>query len=493
MKMKTYKFFTTIFSSMVLLLAMSCSDATDIVQDGELNEAAAIKDVVDLQSALNSVYSSYGPDFGGNGSGDVIYFNAIFTDNLKSGVANNGQGSQAYGFLVDISGNSISEFLWPNRYLTIFRANIALNALNNLTIESTDLDEANHIKGQLLALRALAHFDLFQYFTSDYQNDAALSIINVDFIPTIADQFERNTVAETLAFIKADLNEAATLLDPNNSTSANPIFINNDFIDALKVNIALLEGDNSSTIMNLAESLLAKYPLANQTEYINIFSDDSNAEVIFKLSRVNGTNGIGDLFYFNQVDPDDAYLEASNELYNELSEVPNDIRFFTNIDSQSNFIATNDPDNLLLIGKYPGSGDGLQINDIKVMRSAEILLIKAEMEARNNMLVEAATSIQDLRTARVGTPQPLPVYTNLNDALVDILKERRKELCFEGQRFLDLKRLGGELNIGVDRLSVDCESFEAPCNLEANNFRFTLGIPQSELNGNRVITQNSGY
>lgn len=491
--MKTYNFFTTILSLTALLLAFSCSDATDIIQDGELNESASIRNLEDMQSALNSVYSSYGPDSGGNGTGDAIYFNAIFTDNLKAGIASNGQGSQAYGHLVDISGNSISEFMWPNRYLTIFRSNIALKALDNLTIASDDVTEANHIKGQLLALRALAHFDLFQYFTTDYQNDSAFSVINVDFIPTISDQLERNTVGETIAFIKADLEAALSLLDPNNATTSNPIFINADFINALKVNLALLEGDYSNTIMSLADNLLSKYPLASQTEYLNIFSDVSNAEVIFKLARVTGSNGVGDLFYFNEVAPEDAYLEVSNELFNELSELSNDVRFLANVDNQSTFVGLNDPTNSLLVGKYPGSTAGRQINDIKVMRSAEILLIKAEMQARNNMLDEAATSIQELRNIRTGSTQALPDYGTVNSALQDILKERRKELCFEGQRFLDLKRLGGELNIGVSRLPVDCESFGASCDLPPNDFRFTVGIPQSELNGNRVITQNPEY
>ena len=162
MKMKTYNFFTTILSLTTLLLGLSCSDATDIIQDGELNESASFRNLGDVQSALNSTYSSYGPDFGGNGTGDAIYFNAIFTDNLKAGIASNGQGAQAYGHLVDISGNSISEFMWPNRYLTIFRSNIAIRALENLSIDVDELKEANHIKGQLLALRAIAHFDLFQ-------------------------------------------------------------------------------------------------------------------------------------------------------------------------------------------------------------------------------------------------------------------------------------------------------------------------------------------
>ncbi len=487
------KYIYKISYALLFLLVVSCNDATEIVQLGELTEDVAFKNLQDVQTGLNGVYSAYSPDGGGNGTGDAIYYSAIFADNLKSGVASNGQGAQAYGHLIDITGSSVTEFIWPNRYLVIFRANVLLRAIDNITFTSEEQSEVNHIRAQILALRALAHFDLFQYYTVNYQDDASLAIINVDFVPAATDQFERNTVSETLAFIKSDLEMARSLVDDNNPAAANPVFINGDFIKALQVKVALLEGDFGANIMALINELLGNYPLANQIQYRNMFGDFDNTEIIFKLSRVVGDNGIGGLFYFNAVDPDDAYLEMSNQLYNELSELPNDIRLPTNVSNLSNFISTNNPDNLLLINKYPGSSAGGQVNDIKVMRSSELQLIRAEMQARNGDLSGAATSVRELRNIRTNSTVALPTYANLTEALTDILKERRKEFCIEGHRFLDLKRLGGELNIGINRLPVDSDSFSASSTLPANDIRFTLGIPQTELDANSAITQNPGY
>ncbi|WP_298754974.1 RagB/SusD family nutrient uptake outer membrane protein [uncultured Psychroserpens sp.] len=478
----------------IFMIAVACEDATDVVQEGELNEQAAFQSVADLQTGLNGAYAAYGPDFGGNGTGDGIYANAILSDNLKAGQASNGQGAQAYSYIVNFAGGTPSNSIWSNRYATINRVNRVLRAMGNLTFTTqSDIDESNHIKGQLLGLRALAHFDLFEYFTVDYQDPNSLAIINVDFVPLTSDSFERNTVAETIAFIKADLEEANTLLDPSNATANTPIFISRDFIKAMQIKLAVDEGSFDAQTMTMANQLLNDYPLANQVQYATMYLDADNTEVIFKLARVNGDNGVGGLFYFNQVMPSDGFLEISNQLLNELSELPNDIRRSVNLAPASTIVGLNDPTNELLINKYPGGAGGLQVNDIKLIRASEIQLLKAEMQARNGMLPQAAQTVQDLRDARTGSASPAPNYGSLNVALTDILKERRKEFCFEGKRFLDIKRIGSDIGLGVSRLPADCGTFDAPCDLAVNDFRFTLAIPQAELDGNNAITQNPGY
>lgn len=71
--------------------------------------------------------------------------------------------------------------------------------------------------------------------------------------------------------------------------------------------------------------------------------------------------------------------------------------------------------------------------------------------------------------------------------------DRRKEFAFEGHRYLDIKRIGNEINVGVNRLAYDALSFSAPLALPASDYRFTLPIPRSELSANPTITQNPNY
>ncbi|MBC8645416.1 RagB/SusD family nutrient uptake outer membrane protein [Flavobacterium lindanitolerans] len=145
------------------------------------------------------------------------------------------------------------------------------------------------------------------------------------------------------------------------------------------------------------------------------------------------------------------------------------------------------------IRKYVGSSDGPRINDVKLFRSSELKLIIAECKARNTDLLGAATEVQQLRANRISGANPLPTYASLNAALTDILLERRKEFAFEGHRYLDLKRIGGEINVGVDRLADDAFTFNAPTSLPAGDYRFTMPIPTTEVSANPTIVQNPNY
>lgn len=484
------------FGLLALFLGLtSCEDATDIVQESELTEAAAFRTVDDLQTGLNGVYAAYGPDFGSNGAGDVILFNDLFTDNIKRGANSSGQGNQEYNFILQ-PATDFPTRIWGNRYATINFANRVLGAWDtvvaNLEAGDRDIDRANQIKAQLLAMRALCHFDLLQYFTEDYKNRSGLSVIKVDFVPEITDKLERNTVGEIFDFVNADLNEALSLIGnfTTPTSSALPVFfIRENVINAIRARVAIFEGNNELA-QSLTTELIADIPLANPEQYGAIWQDQftSEVEVIFALARIQNNNAVAGLFYANETNRTGApFFEMSNQLYNLYSD--NDIRKTIFVD------ITSDPaNNEIFIDKYPGGSSGQLINHIKLFRTSEMVLIKAEAEARNGNLVAAATTLRSLRSQRiVGGSNPLPVFGGLNDALSQIMLERRKELCFEGHRYLDLKRIGREIGVGISRDGADCASFAAPCDLAPNDYRFTLPIPQTEISANTNITQNPNY
>lgn len=487
------------FSLLALFLGfVSCDDAIDIVQANELTEEGAYQTVDDLQTGLNGVYASYTPDAGSNGSGDLILFNDLFTDGIKRGLSSSGQGNQVYSFILQ-PGTQFPGTLWSNRYAMINYSNRLLRAWDRIfpTLESaSDIEKANQIKGQALALRALAHFELLQYFSPDYQNASAPGVIIMDFVPEITDVFPRNTTGEVFEFINDDLAEASELIgDFYLDAPAMPhiaYYINEKVINAIQARVALCQG-NYTLAGEYVDAVGGVndeyYILSNESDgtYQAMYSADSpTTENIWTLARKTGDNGVVGLFYANSATIDGSpFYEASFGLYD--SYASNDVRRSVTI--QDVGVA----DGVLLVGKYPGSSFGQAINDIKIIRWAEMLLIRAEVQARAGMFTEAAGTIKTLREARYNGTVPTITYNSTTEALTDILLERRRELAFEGHRYIDLKRLGGELNIGIDRDSRDCASFAAPCNLPANDYRFSLPIPRSEINANPGIEQNLGY
>jgi len=478
MKMKKTKYL--VIAALSFMTLSSCEDATDITQDGIISENNVWESLQDLQLGLNGVYAAY------NYESD-INFNAIITDNIKRGESNNGQGQGLYNFNL-IPSTTEASSIYSGRYYGINVANRVLGGVETLEFEDAEsIAEENSIKAQLLTLRAMYHFDLFLYYTEDYSDLNSLSVPIVDYVPTIDVAPERNTVSEVLEFIKNDLDEASNLIG---NTVGENFYINKNTILALQAKIALIEGDYP-TVISITDALLADYPLATREDYKDMYLDTSEGESIFTLARNLDDSQVAGLFYFNSVElAGSPYLEISNGLYNELN--TGDVRFDVIVHSESQFEGTDSPDNILLIYKYPGDEDAL-INDIKLIKSSEMLLINAEAKARSNDLSGAATYIKQLRDARYSNAQPLPSYSNLEEALTDILKERRIEFAYEGKRFLDLKWIGKDLNLGVVRNATDCASFSAACGLPRSSYKFTLPIPQDELNANSNITQNTGY
>lgn len=500
--MKNYKKIVYLFGLFAVLVA--CNDAIEIDQPGRLDADAAFENVDDLRSGLFGVYNNY--DLSGE-----IAFSSIFTDELSIGFDNGGQGLADYAFVLN-AGSTAPQAFWVNAYAALNSANRLIEAAEIVVPEEGEQDEYNQILGETYALRAWGHHFLQSYFTTNYEDDSALAVILLDFVPTIDQQLLRNTNGEIYDLIDSDLNLANGLL--SNDTS-DPTRINKDFVIALRARIAAYRG-NYTQAASLSQQLLDKYGLANRAEYEAMFLDTDNAEIIFKLERTNndpydgqGATGspnaggwAGARFAFVDATlTGSPYFEMGRSLFNLLD--PADIRYDVNVAPTSlidpAYATNNDPaTDILVIQKYPGSEGQPLMNDLKVFRSSEMLLIRAEAYADAGSINGASNStaalLKQLSDARFGTDTTLPVFANETEAFAAILDARRIELAFEGHRYKDLKRLGARANQGVLKDPIDC-AFNGACTLPASDFRFTLPLPIIEFNANPGLReqQNPGY
>ncbi|MFP3835697.1 RagB/SusD family nutrient uptake outer membrane protein, partial [Chryseobacterium sp. SIMBA_028] len=107
--------------------------------------------------------------------------------------------------------------------------------------------------------------------------------------------------------------------------------------------------------------------------------------------------------------------------------VAGDVRKYAYVDPSANpYLSLN----YFVIDKFPGKPGSPTRNDVKVFRLSEMYFILAEAAVEEGDFTQAATYINNVRTARryTGTPTT-PVYTNKQTAYADILKERRIELA----------------------------------------------------------------
>jgi len=133
-----------------------------------------------------------------------------------------------------------------------------------------------------------------------------------------------------------------------------------------------------------------------------------------------------------------------------------------------------------------------QVN-YRLIRYADILLMYAEALNELGQTAEAYQYV-DMVRARSNMPSLATAYpaigNNHDQFLARLKKERVLELCGESVRWLDLKRWGDlESQAGVDQVKARDADF--------NNFvvgkSIRMPLPQSEVDNNPFMNQNSGY
>ena len=134
------------------------------------------------------------------------------------------------------------------------------------------------------------------------------------------------------------------------------------------------------------------------------------------------------------------------------------------------------------------------VHSIIKIRYAEILLLKAEALANLDgvsNLQEAETLVNQIRN-RVSLPAlPTTAKASKESMLNAILKERRLELVFEGQRWFDLVRFGKVEEVMNPLNSRD--SGRLPQRRAYTETSYLFPIPSTAIDLNTKLVQNPGY
>lgn len=142
----------------------------------------------------------------------------------------------------------------------------------------------------------------------------------------------------------------------------------------------------------------------------------------------------------------------------------------------------------VLIKKYqdPNSvGSGTSVN-IPVLRFADVYLIAAEAEARQNGATPVAYSFINTVRTRAGLAG-LPAGLSKDDFINVVLQERSWEFFAEGDRWYDLTRTGKFLTV-IPAATNDVYPARTP----QPKHRF-FPIPQDEINANSRMEQNPDW
>ncbi|SEN01205.1 SusD family protein [bacterium A37T11] len=448
--MKKYSIFIIFISTFYL---SSCKKYLDKVPDSRLTIPTEIND---LQYLLNFVsFMNVGaPELPDYSTDNVLY---SFTS-WQGFVVN--QLRNSYICSKDIFQGETS-IDWNYGYRTIYYSNVVLDGLSNLKNLPKD-QQYNTTKAHALFFRALTFFNLQDQFGQPYDqntSDHDLSIV-LRLTPDLTAKVQRSTVKETYDQIIKDLNTALILL-PNDFNLKIPTLPGKPAVYALLARVYLTMQNYEQAGSN-ADSSLKLY--STLCDYNTI-----NASQTYPLSR---KQNVEVLFENNQRSSGNINLSIDTALYNSYDK--NDLRKIM-------FFRTGTNGSVL----YQGSYGNLSGNPSNGLTTDEMYLIRAETRARSGDQSSAMDDLNALLVKRwaIDKVTGLTLYKNrtsssAEDALKQILVERRKELIYRGLRWSDLRRLNKDPRFAKTLTrSLNGQIYTLP----PNNSRYAFPIPIQEI------------
>lgn len=383
--------------------------------------------------------------------------------------------------------------LFSGGYSIVRRANAILENIDKFT----DGAFKNNAKGEALAIRAMVYFDMVRVYSKTYLNasatDSTMPYVTATD-PTIKPAKE--PVKGFYDKVIADLEMAKTLIG-----SGNGIYrLNKATVSGLLSRVYLYKGDWANCITASNDALGTTPNVPTRDKFYAIWRDASTDGVLFKVRNTSldnlNTPGVN---YYQQIQGQGIKSEYLVEY--------NFKQLFTADDIRTKAYLYNGIFNAKLythVVKYAGrsadttGADASGTNpagvvDGKVLRTAEVLLNRAEAYYRSNNPTSALADLVLLKSNRyLGyVPESLS-----GQVLLDaILLQRRLELAFEGDRFWDIKRRNASIvRDGTKGDLADGTGFPYVfTTLNAGDYRFQLPFPIEEINFNENLKQNPNY
>lgn len=483
------KYFIILFS--FIILVASCKKTLDenpksIAVETFYNTAA------EVEAGVNAIY---GPLRSGDCMGALYLVQIeIYGDYIY------GRGSHApLNDYAGLDNTNISRVgnMWTQFYTSIRNANIIIKkAPLGKNINAADV--AKYV-AEAKFLRALAYFHLVR-------NWAGVPIRTEENMDSI--DVKRNTEAEVYALITDDLKFAETNLPDNPRLPGAPnklaaktvladVYMNLKKYTEARDKAQEVTGANKYSLVHVSTA----------DDFEKVFGPDvagSTEEIFYlKFSRQGTSQGFGYVMYAHYpgsgyFPPGGYYTDYSDTSANQFIKGWNraDLRF-----SYNWYYKTFGLGNATILNKkfkdQQAANANNAGNDYPMYRYADLLLLYAEAAARvNNGPTADAMEKLNMIHRRAYGKNPLVAdasvdfkladYTNLSSFLNLLSKERCYETCYEGKRWLELKRMGTVK-----------EAILAAKGKTVADKHLLWPIPATEYNYNKAIDpvkdQNPGY
>ena len=469
----------------VLALAPACQDFLDKEPLGTPTDANLFKDPKNAVQAVNSIYDAASWDEGPKwGSGPYVghMYEWMFGD-VMSDDAEKGSTPSDFTPISDLKtwiadpSNAIIGTLWTHCFTGIARANIVIN-----NVDGGNIDDAlkQRLKGEALFFRGYFYFYLVREF-------GGAPLFEKSVLPAEAASVRRASIAETFAFIEKDLRAAAALLPDKSAYPAADLgratkgAANAYLARVIMYELGTVNAANHTwqDVYDQA-ALVTGYSLAGNYATEQELEGENNSESVFELQFVTSNEGYGpiksgttsNVFQNNRSTWGYGFNNPTQNLVDEFE--ANDPRLPATVIRNNDIVlgirnpidlATNATGFLnrkaaILQPAQVKAGD----QNIRKIRYADVLLMKAEAAAYLNRGPEAVGLVNQIRqraraatkpkgsilgsltyepaTTPAGTLPDLATSLSGQPLITAIWHERRVELGMEALRYWDLVRTG---------------------------------------------------
>ena len=353
-------------------------------------------------------------------------------------------------------------------YSKILGCNAVLDYIDEAIGTQEDRDR---VKAEALAVRALLYFQLVNIYGEPYNhNKDALGVP----VRLISDLTEKNIERSTVRYvyeevILKDLLEAARLLDPLPIMRKN-FRINQPAIHILLSRVYLYMENYKECIAEVEKAEKQGIELLNMVNNLDaILTDNGYATISYNNPEIEW------IFGPTAVASHWEYLPGTAPAFRILWDQENDQRFLAYA------LKTADEANIVYLKKPTGSSELGQS-----IRSAEAFLNRMEAYALSGEEGLALAELNAFRKTRIIG------YTDVTlsgQSLLDEIRlERRKELCFEGHRWFDLRRQGMPEIKHTYKAEKGGAVYEYV--LQQGDPMYTIPFPNSVVLQNRALIQN---
>lgn len=502
--MKKYILFTLALISLGLF---SCKkDFLDTFPTTSVAATDALLSTQNAIAALNGIhrvmYTQYDAQ-GEAGEGSINIFRDYMGEDLVFPLASGSTGQITwYQWNNHRNVNATDmRFVYRFYYRLISNANVLINGID--AVPGLDADK-KMIKGQALAYRGWAHFQLVQLYGIRYDKTTVPNTqpgvpLMLQNLP-IGVGLPRSTVEEVYTQVNKDLDDAVTLLAGYIRTgSAAKSNFNVNVVQGIKARVALAQ-QNWDVAATNAIAARAGFTLMTNVEYLSGFNNITNQEWIWGSRQIDDHNTFFySYFAYISCNFNSTVIRTQPRAINQnlwIAVPTTDIRkncFDGNIGAANTTPVPPGGSKVRYQNKkFLAKSDALSVGDVPLMRAGEMYLIEAEARARQGgQEIAARAALNALRTNRFitgATPAFVP-STSTGQALIDeILFNRRIELWGEGFRFTDLKRL----NLPMDRTGIPnhLPALMMVTTIPAGDKQWQFLFPQDELNANPAVIQN---